>query len=1707
MKRKSLFFILLFALTLTLVGCFAPSSAELNFKLSSDEVLVGYDESKAVLGTPLNSVLKDVTVTKEGYTHTGWELEGYGPIVDDSDLMMAGSTVIPTFTANEYQVTLDPNDGNQATTQTVVYDQKADLEMPESKDPYKVFDKWYLDSELTNPWDGKVQANDFTLYASYRYINDSMLVFYYDNQILFEYAYNEGDTIDVSKIANDFYQDDYSKPELLKLEWYTEDGKWVNENYQPTEYVEKVFANIYTDNLRYAVLKDADGNETDEVRVLSVDVYNSLDPETGEKIPVKYDELYIGKYIEGYKVTEVGKIAGYSIPSSSYNSTEDQKAAYAKSINAVLKKVYIPNTVKTIASGAFSYCETLSEVVFEDNSNLETILDSAFIGCISLETIDLPESLKHIGPASYIVNDKASGYKNYDVDTGAFALCTSLKNINFPEQLETISHFSFYNCMSLETVVLPQNLKTLSVGAFYNAFTEEEGVTTSLTIYGSDNLFYQQNFLTGEGEYYSNHSNPLYYCNVNEVYFYGVTKLPGVTNVKIGSTATTNNVLSVTKPSDMLLFGNVADDEIAYPFFFGCERLSKVSFDNAIEEIGSYAFFELNNLELSIPADVEEVKYGEGVFAKVTFGGEFRLPDNMYDIPDYAFAGSDLTKFSNTTPMYETIGEFAFMDCENLEEFKITSYVEYIASTAFKDCVKLANENAFILDNDGFSFYEDQGVKTLLVGNQGTTILYDFATDVAVKTFPEGITTIPALYTSNKTITTLYIPSTVKVIEAEAFSGCTSLTTIIFAQNSQLESIGAGAFKTCSKLVSAYYEGTTETDVFMIPKSVKTIGCTVEELNEYRKSETYAKDYLEGSYSNGAFYNAGVSNIVFEDGTAIEFIGAGSFYRITGTALESVTFPENAVTEGLEICKNAFTTKSNSKGVFGIPAYATYLGKDMCKNWANVTFPETAKFTDLGGALTGVVGTSNSVVIPAYIETLPDDAFSGTKLKNISFAEGSKLKSIGILSSTTASTITKLDFTNCLNVESIANECFKKVTVTELVLNSNMLVDGVIKAEEDDALSFGGSSFGATGLKVTINESLANGSPVEYSVSTLFTSSKLATIDFAEGLVSVGKEGFKGTKLVTVEFPATLESLGEYVFSSCTSLTTVKFNSEVELNEGTFFKCTKLVNFTLPEGFKSVPNAMFYGCISLKTVNLPDSVESIGNFAFTGCKVLATINTNNTLPTNLTKIGDKAFYQCQALAGKTINFPASLEEIGVLAFNLSGSADAKKVYSAKLVFTNEGGVNGLKLGQYALENCEFADENGFSIYTTSYTTDTTSFSNVDYNKEYSYKDYVETVLTYYSSDAEAVVPEGVTMIDDGAFTGSKTTSIVLPSSLKEIAKGTSSYPTMKTSDNKLSSVVFKEGRSADSTLAIMAYAFYDMPLATLTLPTTGKVEINTFAFAAKNAASTNKMVELDLYLPGNVTFVGSSTFRYQSNLKSVTFGEGITKLESQMFDIDSCVNGLTYSGITSITLPSTLEVVSSKTFYNWGALKEVNFTPKADGTYALTTFGSNWLGGSLVESILIPESVTEIVSSAFAGMSRLNKVELPESITEIGNGAFKNTAITELVIPASVETLQSSMVEGCSELTKIVIGTPEKGTSLTEIPSKAFTKATSLTTVLIYSDSMLTHKGTSASNGAFYQSGSNVVVYVSANLLAEYTANKNWGYANCKFEDLSKYSA
>ena len=176
------------------------------------------------------------------------------------------------------------------------------------------------------------------------------------------------------------------------------------------------------------------------------------------------------------KLTEINIPAIFTYEGTKYKIISIEKEIFKEC--TLLKTVTIPNSVKSIGTGAFDSCSSLEEITI--GNSVETIEDGAFTGCSSLKEIIIPDSVKSIGTAAFynctFLETLTIGNSVTTIGNSAFSGCSSLEEIVIPNSVKTIEGGAFSGCSSLKEIVIPDSVKTIEGGAF-SACTSLEKVT------------------------------------------------------------------------------------------------------------------------------------------------------------------------------------------------------------------------------------------------------------------------------------------------------------------------------------------------------------------------------------------------------------------------------------------------------------------------------------------------------------------------------------------------------------------------------------------------------------------------------------------------------------------------------------------------------------------------------------------------------------------------------------------------------------------------------------------------------------------------------------------------------------------------------------------------------------------------------------------------------------------------------------------------------------------------------------------------------------------------------------------------------------------------------------------------------------------------------------------------------------------------------
>ena len=238
---------------------------------------------------------------------------------------------------------------------------------------------------------------------------------------------------------------------------------------------------------------------------------------------------------------------------------------------------------------------------------------------------------------------------------------------------------------------------------------------------------------------------------------------------------------------------NVEVTRIAYQAFFGCDKLTTIEIPETVIQLGKRVFYGCINLEkvvfhgrqLELIGDIPS----EGIFQecdKLVSAGpigsncniEFNWEDN---IPSEAFCElKSLTKVILPDGV-QTIGEYAFVGCEDLSNIEIPNSVTSIEQSAF-----FGSGLEEIVIPEGVSFI-----------NAGVFSECEELQKVKLSDTVRGIG--GSAFSRCKKLTEIVIPGGVNIVEAGAFRDCNSLVSVTLPRG--ITSIGGSAFSGCKSLL------------------------------------------------------------------------------------------------------------------------------------------------------------------------------------------------------------------------------------------------------------------------------------------------------------------------------------------------------------------------------------------------------------------------------------------------------------------------------------------------------------------------------------------------------------------------------------------------------------------------------------------------------------------------------------------------------------------------------------------------------------------------------------------------------------------------------------------------------------------------------------------------------------------------------------------
>lgn len=687
--------------------------------------------------------------------------------------------------------------------------------------------------------------------------------------------------------------------------------------------------------------------------------------------------------------------------------------------------------VKKVDSVAFMDCPNLESVILPEG--VEEIGGSAFKNCKKLNSLQLPEGLLKVG---------------YEVFEG----CESLAILRLPDTVETLGKNVFSGMSSLQSIVLPPSLLSIGTTPFYDCPKLKKVALPSpladrhriLAKTGSDMAalvpYREDDYCCEDGIVYSQDYSTLYFAPVD---FGGDRKVEIARPVKtIGINAFyCSDIEEVVLPEGLVTIGvgafsfsrltgmlNIPEgvEVIGAEAYFGCGRLTGVTFPETLREIGDKCFTNSGALVTRLPMSLESVghdalsfaamdvlvippsvkNWGAGVGHPKKLVGNARIVDG-YNIPAIVAYPDEVVvedgfiyspdhnilyyvpyEFEGVCKVRESVRELganSFAYSKALTGVELPSTLETIRAQAFYGCPVLESvdipDSVEIMEESAFAFCDSLTSVRL---SENMKSIYD-------ETFYKC-----------KSLKTIKIPDSVWRVGVSAFSG-SGLESIEFGKSLQI--IYRGAFENCvglkqvllpesvTEILAGAFMGCTGLKCVLLPKNLKLLqdyvfdGCTGLKKCAYPStiSNPFSNAWRTIAYQpegavieNGFVYSENYAHLYFaptlysgsyEIADGCMTIGDNAFYDCR--YLTSVKMPEtlkNIGTSSFEDCENLVEVNIPD-GVTKIEAEAFI----YCKSLGDITLPES--LVEIGDYGFRGVGASR-IILPGSLTKIGKWALS-----------------------------------------------------------------------------------------------------------------------------------------------------------------------------------------------------------------------------------------------------------------------------------------------------------------------------------------------------------------------------------------------------------------------------------------------------------------------------------------------------------------------------------------------------------------------------------------------------------------------------------------------------------------------------------------------------------------------------------------------------------
>ena len=1211
----------------------------------------------------------------------------------------------------------------------------------------------------------------------------------------------------------------------------------------------------------------------------------------------------------------------------------------------------IPGTVTAIEDSAFANCYSADETLQADgekepsdykigikavhiagNPAGTTIGASAFAGCQNLTKLTLGEGVTGLGESALKDTrlEEITIPSTFETGTAKNSPFTSgenstLKKVTFADGIQVIPQYFLNNITTLTKIEIPASVQKIGDHAFADcsnltAVTFKEPADSKLTTIDTSAF---------EG------------CSLMKL-----SKLPeGLTTINASAFKDCKKISLTDLPTGLITIGNAAFENctmlrigklpaitaLGMAAFKNCVKLSFLSVDTSnLAEINATAFegcTGLSSVQIN-GGEKKQTTIADGAFATCNSLKWLDI-ENVKSIGKNAFAKLPFSALEIN--QVDTIGESAFAGCDKLEN-PVIQNVKTIGASAFAGSGAQTDDNKVLLDsiqNVGSRAFEGcQFTSADIRDLEKVTTYTDPETKIEYSPFAKS--SIKKVEFSDETKNTVctkafknvtslqsvelaycFTYGNISTIDASAFEGCVNLTDINLSD--KLTTINGLAF---------YNTGLTE---ITVPASLTKI------------TTASAAGKNVGPFAGGV-----LRKVTFADGVTKSLQGM----FMGTTSLEEVVLPESLKT----IDQNTFKDCSGLKKL-------SVVKSDQ----------ETGEYV---AAEENVLDT---------VETINAGAFNGCSsletltLKNVAKIDSSdtnrtfggcmSLKKVSVTGVTTTDNTGKTTLSTTIGTSAFKdNKALKEINLDTIKTVSQEAFRGCGVADD-----------GTDPATLTLNNVNAIGALAFYGCGFKAVQIPRQLTSVATGKINGVEYGpFAGGKLEIVSFGTLINTIPDNLCMNTTSLQKIELQSVKAslrtIGKNAFKGCTSVEEVTIPKGILTVSNSAFEGCSGLTDVTI--AAKTINAKAFAECTNLKAVK----MEEGVTTIQGMAFANTQISA---VTIPSTLTTAGTTK---EGTIE-KGPFAGTMIATVHGQTEDsteAQEGATILPETKKIPDNLFLGCTS--IIDVQIPETVTEIGQKAFKDASSVENVTFAVNTETGKVKGVEKIGISAFDGcSSLQELVLPETVTEVLQGAFA--------NEGALVKADMSRAASLKKWDKESFKGDTALAEVVLPTAGGIT----AIPDGAFAGCTSLTGENLKIPKNIVTITANAFK-ESGLKKLYIPNQVTTIGTSAFE--ACKN------LEDVHISNNISIISQSTFKNCEKLEKIEIPVKVD------QIGTNAFYGSGLKDVYIfgdPE-IGGGITNTYAGMKNQLSVFEKEVVDETASAVSQHIFNADFTIHGAENT-------------------------------------------------------------------------------------------------------